>query len=192
MQQSSNTSNLKTAEKELEMALAHYKTEFLSYSHNKNTGFSKKAKDNLQQMRTLNNHILKLIKNLEEHYYVKSYTYKKDHKADVEFTNMQLIAMAETLQKDDKEIKKMLYKLQDIDGVRDDSELQASVSYYHYIYYIISFVIIIFLLLRAFSSDDSNGVETVILVLAILLLVFHFGGRIINNSQNFIYAHNLI
>jgi uncharacterized membrane protein (DUF106 family) len=105
---------------------------------------------------------------------------------------MQLIAMAETLQKDDKEIKKMLYKLQDIDGVRDDSELQASVSYYHYIYYIISFVIIIFLLLRAFSSDDSNGVETVILVLAILLLVFHFGGRVINNSQNFIYAHNLI
>ena len=49
MQQSSNTSNLKTAEKELEMALAHYKTEFLSYSHNKNTGFSKKAKDNLQE-----------------------------------------------------------------------------------------------------------------------------------------------
>ena len=122
----------------------------------------------------------------------QSYDYKKMHKVDVEFTNVQLIQMAETLQRDDKKIKKMLNKLEDIDGDKENTELQVSVSYYHYIYYTLSFIIVSFFLLRAFVTDDSTSVENVILVVAILLLVFHFGGGLINSAHNFVYAHNLI
>ena len=188
------TSTIKTAEKELEIALAQYRNTYISYSQDASTGFSKKAAAKLQKLRVLNNYILKLIMNLEEQNQNQnqSYDYKKMHKVDVEFTNVQLIQMAETLQRDDKKIKKMLNKLEDIDGEKENTELQVSVSYYHYIYYTLSFIIVSFFLLRAFVTDDSTSVENVILVVAILLLVFHFGGGLINSAHNFVYAHNLI
>jgi hypothetical protein len=191
-----STSTIKTAEKELEIALAQYRNTYISYSQDASTGFSKKAAAKLQKLRVLNNYILKLIMNLEEQNQNQnqnqSYDYKKIHKVDVEFTNVQLIQMAETLQRDDKKIKKMLNKLEDIDGEKENTELQVSVSYYHYIYYTLSFIIVSFFLLRAFVTDDSTSVENVILVVAILLLVFHFGGGLINSAHNFVYAHNLI
>ena len=193
-----STSTIKTAEKELEIALAQYRNTYISYSQDASTGFSKKAAAKLQKLRVLNNSILKLIMNLEEQNQNQtqnqnqSYDYKKMHKVDVEFTNVQLIQMAETLQRDDKKIKKMLNKLEDIDGEKENTELQVSVSYYHYIYYTLSFIIVSFFLLRAFVTDDSTSVENVILVVAILLLVFHFGGGLINSAHNFVYAHNLI
>ena len=189
-----STSTIKTAEKELEIALAQYRNTYISYSQDASTGFSKKAAAKLQKLRVLNNYILKLIMNLEEQNQNQnqSYDYKKMHKVDVEFTNVQLIQMAETLQRDDKKIKKMLNKLEDIDGEKENTELQVSVSYYHYIYYTLSFIIVSFFLLRAFVTDDSTSVENVILVVAILLLVFHFGGGLINSAHNFVYAHNLI
>ena len=193
-----STTTIKTAEKELEIALAQYRNTYISYSQDASTGFSKKAAAKLQKLRVLNNYILKLIMNLEEQNQNQnqnqnqSYDYKKMHKVDVEFTNVQLIQMAETLQRDDKKIKKMLNKLEDIDGEKENTELQVSVSYYHYIYYTLSFIIVSFFLLRAFVTDDSTSVENVILVVAILLLVFHFGGGLINSAHNFVYAHNLI
>ena len=58
-----STSTIKTAEKELEIALAQYRNTYISYSQDASTGFSKKAAAKLQKLRVLNNYILKLIMN---------------------------------------------------------------------------------------------------------------------------------
>lgn len=160
---------LKTLEKQLEMSLKQYN------ELNKNI-----TKDNLDNISQLNDNILNLIETIRQKtnlLYPKGINLQKV----VSMNNPDLINLASKLQKDQKELDKMLDEYNSVDGENNHASLQVRKYRIEYLFYIALFWLVITFIIKAYILDGINGenngffssIEYFILLLAILVVAYY-------------------
>ena len=167
---------LKGLELEIRMLLDFYKSKHSEYlddlKHVNEPGFSDKAKADLMILNEANSMILALLdqaKTLMAQVYPKGMR----NQGIVSLESSSLLALSDSLQEDEKEIRKMSNKLKTAEGENETAELQTRSFWLQYIIMAIMLVIVITLIIKAFGPGESSTIETVILVAAVGLVVYH-------------------
>jgi len=133
----------------------------------------------LTQMNDLNLELLLLMREISQNIvkinnddkYVK-------YKTDIAKKMADLNTLYSKIQEDDKNIKKLMLELNDLDGKNANFQIQHKTNSYYITLYLVLIGIIIFLLIRISLSSESMPYEIVVLILAILFLGYSYWDNI--------------
>jgi hypothetical protein len=133
----------------------------------------------LTQMNDLNLELLLLVREISQNIvkinnddkYVK-------YKTDIAKKMADLNTLYSKIQEDEKNIKKLMLELNDLDGKNANFQIQHKTNSYYITLYLVLIGIIIFLLIRISLSSESMPYEIVVLILAILFLGYSYWDNI--------------
>lgn len=139
----------------------------------------------LNQMNDINSEILllmaeinqKIIKINNDDKYTK-------YKTDIVAKMTDLNSLYSKLQEDQKNIKKIMFDMIDLDGKNANFRIQHKSNIYSITLYIFLIGLIIFFFVRFSLSNEPSPYETVILILAILFLICMYWKNLSTWTEN--------
>lgn len=155
----------------INLLLNSYKTAQNDYIQNVKSGDTKKSAEDLKALNIINNKLIgysNLIKDTMDEVYPLGI----ENQNIIQRQNPQLRKLARKLNKERDIFNKLQKKNDNLNGEKQDSELENRSQYIKYILMIILLIIVGALTIRSYIVPNSNSIETIILISALFLALY--------------------